>query len=266
VVVLALAAVGARSASAESRSESGAAPTPGGHWLLPRGLCESTLVIESNLSVRKQLEPVSLAPDIYCGIHHGLTVGLVHSARSLSRVDSGDGLCLSGSDAGCPHAYDNTALDSLLLLRPGRAALAGRARLVASSYDPFKPSLRVGVLARLTAGRAALLLDPHVQVGIANRDRGNRDQLNLPVRGQIQVGSHTILSLETGIRGELATFGDAFAVPVGAGVEISPVPMCDIGLEAAFPRLLGPQNTGKERHVALYVTFRIPVAQPRMER
>jgi hypothetical protein len=210
---------------------------------LAPGVCEAALVLESNESPRKRFEPLSLAPDLHCGITPRFTLGVTHSARSLSLVDSGDGLCLRGDDTGCAHLYDGTAV-------------AARARLVASSYDPFKPSLRVGALARLRRGRTALVLDPHVTFGLASRDRGNRDQLNIPARVQVQIASRVLLSLQTGVRGEVAVFGDAFAVPVGLGVEVSPARAWDIGLEVAFPRLLGPQNAFKERHVALYVTYR----------
>jgi hypothetical protein len=224
--------------------------------VLAPGQCQAALVVESNESARRRFEPLSLAPDLHCGILPRVALGVTHSARSLSLVDSGGGLCLSGEDGGCAALYDNTALDALAHLRGGAAAVAARARLVAASYSPFKPSLRVGALARVRHGRVALLIDPHVVIGLANRDRGNRDQLNLPVRGQVQVGSRVLLTFVSGVRGELAVFGEAFAVPIGAGVEVSTAPAWDIGLEAAFPRLLGPQNTFKDRHVALYLAYR----------
>ncbi len=224
--------------------------------LLEPGRCEAQLVLESNESVRRRFEPISVAPDVHCGVAPRLTVGVTHSARALSLVDSGGGLCLRGEEAGCESVYDGTAVDSLVHLRGGAAAVAARARLVAASYSPFKPSLRVGALVRLRRGRAALLLDPHLALGLANRDRGNRDQLNVPVRGELLVGSRVMLAFGTGVRGELAVFRDAFAVPVATGVEVSPVPAWDFGLEVGFPRLLGPQNTFKERHVTLYVTYR----------
>jgi hypothetical protein len=224
--------------------------------VLAPGQCQATLVIESNESARRRFEPLSLAPDLHCGIWPRVVLGVTHSARSLSRVDSGGGLCLSGEDGGCASLYDSTALDALAHLRGGAAAVAARARLVAASYAPFKPSLRVGALARVRHGRVALLIDPHVVIGLANRDRGNRDQLNLPARGQLHIGSRVLLMFESGVRGELAVFGDAFAVPIGTGVEVSTAPAWDIGLEAAFPRLLGPQNSFKDRHVALYVAYR----------
>lgn len=235
--------------------------TQGDRWLAP-GECQATLVVESNLGVRRQFEPLSLAPDIHCGLEPRFTLGVTHSARSLSLVNSGAGLCVRGQEAGCPHTYDSTALDALALVRAG---LAARARLVASSYSPFKPSLRLGALVQLRRGRAALLLDPHLQLGLANRDRGNRDELNLPVRGQLQLGSRFIVAVQTGVRGELATFGDAFAVPVGAGVHFSPAPAWNIGVEAAFPKLLGPQNTFKQRHLALFITHRFSIAPTRLE-
>jgi len=214
--------------------------------------------VETNLGKRERFEPVSLAPDVHCGLHRRLTVGVTHSARSLSRVESGGGFCLRGQAAGCPHPYDNTALDALSLLGGGSAAIAARARLVAGSYAPFKPSLRLGALIRLRRSRSAVVLDPHVVLGLANRDRGNRDQINLPVRGHLQIGPRLLITLLTGVRGELVTFGDTFAVPVGAGVEFSPSSMWDIGLETAFPKLLGPQNSFKQRDLALYVTYRVP--------
>jgi hypothetical protein len=224
--------------------------------VLEQGRCEAALVLESNESVRRRFEPVSVAPDVHCGVAPRLTVGVTHSARALSLVDSGGGLCLRGDDGGCARAYDGTAVDSLVHLRGGGAAVAARARLVAASYSPLLPSLRLGALVRLRRGRTALLLDPHLVIGLANRDRGNRDQLNLPVRGQLLLGSRVLLAFGTGVRGELAVLRDAFAVPVAMGVEVSPAPAWDLGLEVGFPRLLGPQNTFKERHVTFYVTYR----------
>jgi hypothetical protein len=246
----------AQLARAQPSAVSPVAPASERPLVLAPGHCQATLVVESNESVRRRFEPLSLAPDLHCGIWPRVALGVTHSARSLSLVDSGGGLCLRGEDGGCAALYDNTALDALVHVRGGAAAFAARARLVAASYAPFRPSMRVGALARLRHGRVALLLDPHVVIGLANRDRGNRDQLNLPVRGQVQIGSRVLLSLQTGMRGELAVFGDAFAVPIGTGVEVSTAPAWDIGLEAAFPRLLGPQNTFKDRHVALYITYR----------
>lgn len=235
---------------------------------LAQAACEASLVLESNESARRRFEPISMAPDLHCGVHPRLTLGVTHSARSVSRVDSGSGLCLGGADRGCDALYGGTTLDALSPIRGGYdpdVAVAGRARLVLASYSPLRPSLRLGGLIRVRRGAAAMVLDPHLSIGLASRDRGNRDQLNLPIVGQFQLGARAVFSIRSGVRGELATFGDALAIPLAAGVEFSPSSVFDIGIDAGFPRLLGPQNTTKERHVALQVTFRFdaPWAAPR---
>ena len=227
---------------------------------LARGLCQVALVGEANLTKRESLHPVSLAPDAACGVSDRLTVGLVTSARSLSRVDSGDGLCLGGTEGDpvhdCQRPVDNAAVDGLYLLRGGDLAVAARARLVFASFGPVKPSVRLGALVRLRRGRAALVLDPAVGIGLGNRDRGNRDTVALPVVGQLQLGPRVLVELETGVRGELAVFGDAYQVPVGAALQVSPSAAWDVGLELGWPELLGPRNTFKERHLSLWLSWR----------
>lgn len=224
--------------------------------VLPPAMCEGTAVVEANMGPRRGFEPFSVAPDIHCGVAPRFMLGITHSARSLSQVDSGSGLCLRGEEAGCPRLYDGAALDALASLAEGDEAIAARLRLVAASFSPAKPSLRLGALVRLRRGPAALLFDPHLALGLANRDRGNRDQLSFPMRAQLQPGARVMVSALSGVRGELATFADAFAIPFGVGVEVSPLPKWDVGFEATFPRLLGPQNTFRQRHLAFYFTYR----------
>jgi len=231
-------------------------------WLAP-GLCEASLVGEANLSAIDLWQPVSLAPDLHCGMP-GLTLGVSHSARALSLVDSGGGLCLTGDEGGCPRPYDNVAVDLRRPMPGGRAVrVALRLRLVARSLEPFKPSARLGALFRVggTAGRLSLLADPHVSVGLANQDVGNRDTVALPITGQLQLG-RVALELITGVRGEIDAFDEKFAVPVAFGVIATPTAALDVGLEAGWNKLLGPQNTFKQRHAALFVTYRFATAPP----
>ncbi|HEU5059734.1 MAG TPA: hypothetical protein VFU21_24550 [Kofleriaceae bacterium] len=237
-------------------------------WLAP-GVCEASLAGEGNLSApgggTELLEPVSLAPDLHCGAAAGLTVGVTHSARALSLVDSGGGLCLTGEDGGCPRPYDGGALDLRRAVPGGRAVrVALRARLVARSLAPFKPSARLGALVKIggAGGRLSLLADPHVSLGLANQDQGNRDAVSLPLVGQLQLGRRLALELITGVRGELAGFEEKLAVPIAFGAVVSPGAAFDVGLEAGWAKLLGPQNTFKQRHAALFVTYRFAIAPP----
>jgi hypothetical protein len=231
-------------------------------WL-PLGLCEASLVTEANLSPIDVWQPVSLAPDLVCGSPGGLTLGVTHSHRALSLVDSGNGLCLTGEEGGCQRPYDGGALDVRKRVAGGRSVrVALRARLVARSLGPFKPSARLGALVKIGgAGRLALLADPHVSLGLANQDLGNRDFVALPLTGQLQLG-RVALELISGLRGELDGFEEKFAVPIAFGVIATPTPSVDIGLEGGWSKLLGPQNTFKQRHAALVVTYRFATAIP----
>ncbi len=230
----------------------------------PPGACEAALAAEGNLAPRRAGEPTSLAPDLHCGVTPRATLGVTHSARALSLVDSGDGVCLSSEADGCPRVYDNAALDALYdLAGPHRAvALAARARLVAKSFDPFKPSVRLGALLRVGHG-AALLLDPHVSLALAADDLGNRDFVNLPVRGQLDLGRYLAVELVTGVRGELVGFDEKLAIPVGAAATVALGDRADLSFEAAFPKLLGPHNTFKQRHAALTLTVRFSIDERR---
>jgi hypothetical protein len=237
-------------------------------WLRP-GLCEASLVGETSLSPpgggTELFEPSSLAPDLHCGTPVGLTLGVTHSFRALSLVDSGGGLCLTGEEGGCPRPYDGAALDVRRPMPGGRAVrVALRARLVAKSLEPFKPSARLGALVRVggQGGLLSLLADPHVSLGLANQDQGNRDFVALPLTLQLQLGHRVALELITGVRGELDAFDEKFAVPIAFGVIATPTRDIDIGLEAGWTRLLGPQNTFKQRHAALILTYRFATAAP----
>jgi len=233
-------------------------------WL-PPDVCEASLVGEANLSAIDLWQPVSLAPDLHCGAGGGLTVGITHSARALSLVDSGGGLCLTGEDGGCPRPYDGAALDLRRAMPGGRTVrVALRARLVAKSLEPFKPSARLGALVRVGGGggRVSLLADPHLSIGLSNQQQGNRDTVALPITGQLQLGRHLTLELITGLRGEIDGFEEKFAVPIAFGIIATPTPAIDIGLEAGWNKLLGPQNTFKQRHAALVLTYRFATGPP----
>jgi hypothetical protein len=232
-------------------------------WLAP-GLCEASLVGEANLSPIDLWQPVSLAPDLACGGAGGITLGVTHSARSLSLIDSGNGLCLTGEDGGCQRPYDGGAIDLRAPVPGGHTArVALRARLVAKSLEPFKPSARLGALVRIggAGGRLSLLADPHISIALAAEELGNRDFVALPLTGQLQVG-RLALELITGVRGDLRAWGEVFAIPIAFGVIATPTDSIDVGLEAGWSKLLGPQNTFKQRHAALLLTYRFGSAIP----
>jgi hypothetical protein len=223
--------------------------------VLPRHALEVDATVEVNAGTRAWGEPVSLAPDVWWGATDRLTVGVVTSARALSRVEPGDGLCLTGSAHGCDRLYDNLGVDGRWSVRRGALAVAARLRLVARSFAPLRPSLRPGALLRWRRGAVAVEADPYVQLGLANRDQGNRDQLAVPLWLRFQLGCRAAGWVQTGVRGELAGFAEKYAIPLalGAAVRLGPV---DVGAEVGAPALLGPQNQLRDRSAYVFVRWR----------
>jgi hypothetical protein len=228
--------------------------------VLRRDAVLAAVSLESTLTVRQWGEPISFAPDVWVGATDDLTVGIIHSARAHSVVDAGFGMCVSGTAGHCPRAYDNVGLDARYRLRRGRLAAAARVRLALASFEPLKPSVRVGALlrARGRGSRFALVTDPHVQVGLANTDQGNRSWVRVPLWLAVQPLSRWAIALRTGIEGEVDTFDETFAIAVGLDTTVRINRRVDLSALIAFPSLLGPQNQYRSRAISLTLTARWP--------
>jgi hypothetical protein len=114
----------------------------------------------------------------------------------------------------------------------------------------------VGGLLKWHHGRFAVVTDPQLQIGLTNRDRGNRDWLRLPLWLEVQPARHVLVALRTGVEGELATWHDSFLVAAGLDLTVRFRPDVDASLTLGFPAALGPLNDGHERHVAATLTVR----------
>lgn len=228
-----------------------AAPAAADPVVLPAGAVEVALTVEANVSTRERFEPVSITPDVWYGATDRLTLGVTTSSRAVSRVDAGGGLCVRSREHGCPRLYDDLAFDARWRVAPD---VALRARFVNASFAPWKPSLRLGALARWRRGAWAVEADPQLQLGLVNTDEGNRSALDAPVWVRFQLGCRAEGWVRTGVRGELAGFTDKAAIAVGLGGEVH-LGHVDVGAELAFPSLLGPQNQFRTRAAFVYVSL-----------
>jgi hypothetical protein len=224
--------------------------------VLPVDGGEASGTLEVNLTRRYESEPASVAPDLYYGVTRELTVGIIHSSRAMGVIDAGAGLCFRGETHECSAPYDNTGVDVRYAVRRGRIAIAARARVIASTYDPFKPSVRPGALVRFHLGRFGIVADPHVQLGLAHRDEGNRDWVRVPLWFAVQPLRGAMIALRTGVDGEVATFGDTYAIPIGVDVALRITDRVEAGAFVGFPTLGGPQNQFTRRVMWLGVTGR----------
>ena len=220
--------------------------------VLATGEIEGAVTLEVNLSKAATGVPLSLAPDVWVGITPRFTLGLVHSQRSVDQIGTGSSFCLRGTDLACDRIYEGSGLDARYSVLDGPLAVAPRVRLLLRDTDPVKPAVTLGTQARWTRGRFAITTDPYLRLGLANRDKGNRAALVVPLWFEIQPTCRWVVALHVGWDTDLAVIRDGWHVPVGLVVGVHPYKRLELGLEAGFPSLQGPQNEVKQR--AMFVT------------
>ncbi len=223
--------------------------------VLAPGQLEAALTLETDLGPGTLHQPTSIAPDLWYGATDRLTLGLVHSANALGLVGDGDGWCPT---LGCEQAYSDLGVDARWSLARGSFSAAARVRLVTRRWDPWLPSARVGALVRWQRGRVAIVADPQLQIGLLHTDLGNRAQLNVPLWIYVQPTCRWAPYLRTGVRGELAVFGDDWGVPAALGVRVAITPEVDLAAEAGLVRAGGPLNESKLRVAWISVDLRWP--------
>jgi len=210
------------------------------------------------MDVRSLGAPVALAPDVYVGVTRRLTLGLIHSGRALGLIDSGWGLCFTGRSGGCDRTYSGTGIDGwYTFLRAPGLEVATRTRVYAARFsDPLKLRITLGLRGIFRAGPIALHFDPHLSVGLINRELGNADALNVPIHLYVAMGRYVAIYLRTGLRGLIRSFADQYAVPLGLGVVVRPFARWQIGAQFVLRQVLGPQNTYKKRDLLFYADYR----------
>jgi len=224
--------------------------------VLDRGQLAASLALEISLVQRSVGTPLSLAPDLWLGVTRRWTVGVIHSSPSVDRITAGSSFCVRQTDDGCDRAYRGSGLDVRYLARDGSLAVAPRARLLVRDLDPWKPALTVGALARWQRGRFAVIGDPYLRLGLANRDRGNRAALVLPVAFAVQPTCRWLVAVKTGAQGDLAVWRDGWYVPLSIAVTAAATAQLDLTIEAGFQQAYGPQTDIKQRAVIVTVGYR----------
>src|SRR3954463_14923560 len=125
-------------------------------FTLPKGKLALDAFVEMNLSSDQAFKPVSLSPDLWYGLTDDITLGLVHSFVGQTGFlgKSGDSLCLTGSDNGCAHVYNNVGIDGRIRIKKPFAVDVGL--YINSISDPFQLAAKLGIDGRWVWGKLAL--------------------------------------------------------------------------------------------------------------
>ena len=230
----------------------------------PAGSWNIRVYLNINLSADLVGKPVSVAPDLMYAVSDRLQLGIVHTGPMGWQTLPGSGLCLSGTDSGCPKVYNNIGFDLLYGLVFGRSFLSAHGSFYVLSFaDPSATMLTLGLAGKVhVAEGVALFLDPQLGIGVTGRDEvtGTKEALFIPVELEYQAGAALQLKLFTGISGPFDGFGDAYQVPLGVGGLYNVNTRFDLGLRFSFDNLLGkvPAGVGRAdlRSLSLLLSLR----------
>ena len=219
--------------------------------VLAPGEVVGQLVLEVSLEADHATRPTSLAPDVWWGVAPRWTIGVIHSDPSVDRIAAGASVCIRQWEFECDRVYHGSGIDVRYAALPW---LAPRARFLVRELTPWKPALTLGALAEWRHGRFRLTGDPYLQLGLANRDQGNRSQIWLPVEAAVALCRWT-LAFDTGWNTQLITWRDDWKVPVAVGTAVRVTDHIEVGATFGFLSLLGPQNNARAR--VLFFTMRL---------
>ncbi len=179
-------------------------------------------------------------------------MGLVTSDAALDLVDDGADLCIRPSlFFGCTN--HGTGIDARYAVN-GRGA--PRVRLLERSIEPGKPAVAFGALVRAVATRRfELVVDPYLQLGLANTDLGNASALVVPIFATVQLAAPVAATIETGYVTDLDVWQDGFHIPLSLTVTGRVVHHVEVAAQAGFTSVAGPQNNVKQREGWLVVRY-----------
>lgn len=220
------------------------APPPPG-LTLPKGKVNVAVNVEVNMSADKVGKPISIAPDVSYGVTPDLTVAVVHSLYALTgfRARAGAGLCVTGTDNGCPHVYDNVGAEGWYNVARGPTAVAVGGGVHAISLDGGFYDLKVGAKLRHAMGKLGVHVMPSLLVAVTEREvagaRVNKDSLWVPVLATYKATTELTVGLGTGLKiVDLSAAGDSWEVSLGAVGTYAIDPTTTVGASWIFGKVL----------------------------
>ena len=209
---------------------------------LPMGRALVETFAEISLSQDDVGQPISLAPDIWYGVSEILTIGLVNSGRGATGLlgDTGNGLCLTGSDNECPKVYNSVGVDGRYhFYRKGEITAAADGGLYARSIDPFALALKFGAVGRWQEDKLAVEIDPSLFVGLTQRNVGYKENFFLPMTALYELSPKLGLAGQLGIGLPFENTGDTYQVGISIGAQYTVSDQLFADAAFSLPALLG---------------------------
>jgi hypothetical protein len=254
-VVLALAVI-ARTASAAANQGPGTVYPKIGYpteltrrpITLSEGMGQLTAGFAVNLTTDLVGKPFSIPLAIGYGITSGIELD----------VFSNVGLCIAGQSNGCAKVFDDVGAELLISLArdTGYQLVAIGGVQAARLSDPSAMQAIAGLGGKLNVEFFSLVATATMNIGINNRDMGNKEFLALVLKPEFQLGPQFAFYGTTGFSGPLSNLSDFIAVPLGVGALYALSQSFDLGAEFTFTNLLG-KNGGADFRVGKgYVNLR----------
>lgn len=231
-------------------------------FTLPKGKLALDAFVEMNLSSGAAFKPVSLSPDLWYGVTDDLTLGLVHSGvgRTGFIGGVGDSLCITGSDNGCGHFYNNVGIDGRYRLKKPLSLDVGL--YVNSFSDPFQLAAKIGIDGRWVWGKLSVEAEPAIFIGLTNREpkdamgnpvpsAANTETLSIPVMASYLVAPKLALGLQAGLVLPFTEPGDTWSIPLSIAARYAVSDQFGLGLAFTFPDLIGANSTADARSLTL---------------
>jgi len=219
-----------------------------------------------NMSKELVGKPIQIVPNLYYGVTSELTAGVTHNPGAEvfqagggfagGRFDTATrGVCITGVSKGCEKVYNNISADALFsFMRARNVDLAAHGGVDFLFLDPFWLSLRLGVKGKAMAGPLVIVVDPALNLGLINRNDGNKELLALPARVGLRIARLDVGG-SIGLFGPIDHFSDLYTIPVGFGAAVAVNGAVDVRAQFTFTNLAGKNSSADGRALSVGAGF-----------
>lgn len=253
----------------DERAAQGTVPHDPLNLLTAEGAFTLSLVTGINMSAPRNDgtslvgDPVVPSPDIWYGASDRLSLGLVHSESGRSGFwQAGHSLCLLGESCGRPYKKVG-ALLRWSLVEGGAPLILDAGLDFEALWSPTAVRAKLGVRGQYRSGKVSIDYAPSffltAVADLVAGDFFNGDliphELSIPVSVGYWVADTFVMSLQSGIRGDITQLSANYQVPVAFGGMLQMRRGFWLGGTLFFPDLAGVAGSMESRSLQIVATL-----------